>query len=136
MTNGLPDMFPRLEPHQYFEVACCNGIANVAVARVSCMSVCEMCPRRLRPARRIQWFQRRLAQKCRKTYVHMSRSLSKVHLGDAGMLHFCYKTAGKPSSLSSSSSPPRFKISQAFQNSLQIADVPFTSCNPAPPRSI
>ena len=30
-------MCPRLEPLQYFEVACCRGRANVAVARVLCI---------------------------------------------------------------------------------------------------
>ena len=30
-------MCPRLEPQQYFVVACCSGRANVAVARVSCI---------------------------------------------------------------------------------------------------
>ena len=38
-------MCPRLEPQQYFDAECCSGIANRAVARVSCMSVCKMRPR-------------------------------------------------------------------------------------------
>ena len=35
VPNGLPKMCPRLEPQHHFEVACCNGIADVAMARVS-----------------------------------------------------------------------------------------------------
>ena len=38
------NMCPRLEPQQHFDVACCNGITHVAVARVSCVSVCRVCP--------------------------------------------------------------------------------------------
>ena len=45
VTNGLLKMCPRLEPQQHFEAACCSGKASLVVARVSCMSVCNMCPR-------------------------------------------------------------------------------------------
>ena len=45
VTNGLLKMCPRLEPQQHFEAACCSGITILAVARVSCMSVCKMRPR-------------------------------------------------------------------------------------------
>ena len=45
LTNGLPKMCFRLEPQQHFEAACCNGIPTLAVAGVSCMSVCKMRPR-------------------------------------------------------------------------------------------
>ena len=45
VTNGLLKMCPRLEPQQHFEAACCSGKASLAVARVSCMSVCKMRPR-------------------------------------------------------------------------------------------
>ena len=45
VPNGLLKMCPRLEPQQHFEAECCSGIANRAVARVSCMSVCKMRPR-------------------------------------------------------------------------------------------
>ena len=44
ITNGLLKICPRLEPQQHFEAACCSGITNLAVARVSCMSVCKMRP--------------------------------------------------------------------------------------------
>ena len=45
VPNGLLKMCPRLEPQQHFEAACPSDIANLAVARVSCMSVCKMRPR-------------------------------------------------------------------------------------------
>ena len=44
-TNGLPKMLPKLWPQQHFDMARCNGIAHVTVARVSCMSVCKMSPK-------------------------------------------------------------------------------------------